>query len=104
MGTLIGLTAILPTIKIQAILRLLMLFTAELFGPNFETFAVLLVFFWWIRDMSIICQKIFTHLVDDSSPLKKPPLWADPAPYLPNGSCYGYAMSQYWVKKKSGHS
>ena len=35
MGTLIGLTAVLPTIEIQAMLGLLMLFTAELFGPNF---------------------------------------------------------------------
>jgi len=54
--------------------------------------------------MSIICQKIFIYLADDLGPLKNSPPWADLAPYLPNGSCYGYAMSQYWVKKKSGHS
>ena len=28
----------------------------------------------------------------------------DPAPYMPSGKSYGYSMSQYQVKKKSGHS
>ena len=68
-----------------------------------EGFVVLLLFFWWIRDIHRIGQHLISYLLDDTDVPSAPP-WLDAAPYLPDGGCYGYAISQYHYKKKSGHS
>ena len=44
------------------------------------------------------------HLQDNGKYRCTHPPWPDVAPYLPFGGCYGYAMSHYQFKKKSGHA
>ena len=97
MAMMIGMLFILPTIEIQAMFGLITLCATGIttVDADVEGFAVLILFFWWIRDTHFVYQKILSYFVDDSKPSPKPPPWMDPAPYMPNGDSYGYAMSQY---------
>ena len=93
--------SVLPTIENQATFGLIA-FSVRM-NVEIEGFVVLLLFFWWIRDIHRIGQHLISYLLDDTDVPSAPP-WLDAAPYLPDGGCYGYAMSQYHYKKKSGHS
>ena len=99
--------SILPTIDIQAAFGVIMLCASGSFtvDADVEGFATLLIIFWLIRDIHLISQYLLSQLLDDGGIYRqKHPPWTDPAPYLPNSGCYGYAMSHYHCKKKSGHS
>ena len=109
MGMIFGMFFALPSIEIQALFGVIAFCISE-------NAAVILLFFWWMRDTCNIFQHCFSHLVDDLKPKRMAhlqddgryrrthPPWPDAAPYLPFGGCYGYAMSQYQFKKKSGHA
>ena len=118
MSMLFGMLFALPSIEIQALFGCVVYLAHSYFGfdVNMTNSAVMIIFFWWIRDARIISQRLFSHLLDDLKPNKMAhlpddgryrrthPPWPDAAPYLPFGGCYGYAMSHYRIKKKSGHA
>ena len=107
MGIMIGIFSILPTIDIQAAFGMIMLCVSRhlTVDADIESFATLLIIFWLIRDVHLISQYLLSQLLDDGGIYRRQhPPWSDPAPYLPNGGCYGYSMSHYHCKKKSGHS
>ena len=107
MGIMIGIFSILPTIDIQAAVGMIMLCASRYWtvDADMEGFVTLLIIFWLIRDIHLISQYLLSQLLDDGDIYRRQhPPWTDPAPYLPNGGCYGYSMSQYHFKKKSGHS
>ena len=83
---------------------LLMMCTTTVVDSDVEAFVVLVLFSQWMRDTHIICQRILSYFINDLKPSLKPPPWMDPAPYMPGGGSNGNSMSQYQVKKKSGHS
>ena len=58
------------------------------------------LFYEFSRFTCLILSLFFDYIMPES----KAPPWLDPAPYVPNGGVYGYAMLQYRVKKKSGHT
>ena len=107
MGIMIGMFSILPTIEIQAAFGMLMLCASRHLAvdADIEGFETLLIIFWLIRYIRLISQYLLSQLLDDGGIYRRQhPPWTDPAPYLPNGGCYGYAMSHCHCKKKSGHS
>ena len=105
MGIMIGMFSILPIIDIQAAFGMIILCASGYFAvdADIDGFATLLVMFWCTRDIHLIIQYLLLHFPDNGVYRRTHPPWTDLAPYLPGG-CYGYAMSQYHVKKKSGHS
>ena len=108
----------MPSIEIQALIGMFIFGASQYatISTDIENFAVMLLFFWWIQDAYIIVQHLFSHLLDDLKPpqmahllddgryRRTHPPWPAAAPYLPFGGCYGYAMSHYRIKKKSGHA
>jgi len=109
MSILFGMLCALPSIDIQALFGVVAFLAHGYFAidADVESFAVMLLFFWLIKDTYIICQHLFSNLLDDLKPKRMAhlrddgkhrrthPPWSDAAPYLPDGGCYGYSMSQY---------
>ena len=118
MGMIFAIFFALPSIEIQALFGVIAFCISGYFevDQDAENAAVMLLFFWWMRDTCNIFQHCFLHLVDDLKSKRMAhlqddgryrrthPPWPDAAPYMPFGGCYGYAMSQYKFKKKSGHA
>ena len=107
MSIMIDMFSILLTIDTQAAFGVAMHCASEYFAvdDDVESFAALLIIFWWIRDIHLIGQYLFSQVLDDGGIYhQKHPPWTDPALYLPNGGCYRYDILHHHCKKKSGHS
>ena len=67
MSVIFGLIFSLPTIEMQASVASIMLGASQYLpiDADVENFAVLLLFFWWIRDVYIISQRLFSLLLDN---------------------------------------
>ena len=60
----------------------------------------IVLFGWWICSIFGECRAAFDSIYPKLPRVR----WKDPAPYLPFGGVYGYAMSSYPIKEKSGHA
>ena len=86
MSIIIGMFSVLPTIEIQAVFGLIIIFGSGniTINVNIEDFAVLLLFFWWIRDTHLIGQHLLLYLLDDTGVPSAPP-WLDAACSISGG-------------------
>lgn len=105
LGLLIGMTLSMSSLLVvQLLLGLLFTCTLGIEQATLDSdvggFITIVTFIMSCRHLFRVSCSIF----DDVCPCEKPPRWSDRAPYDPFGNCYGYAMTQYRVKKKSGHS
>ena len=106
MAMINGCIIAMPSVAIQSVILVTTMFALNTtnIDSDMEMFIVLILFSWLIRSVYDFFLQILDYIIDDAEPDSKPPRWKDPAPYLPNGGSYGYAMLQYRVKKKSGHA
>ena len=70
MSMLFGMFFALPSIEIQVLFGFIAFSVSGYFAvdTDVESFAVMLLFFWLIKDTYIICQHLFSHLLDDLKP------------------------------------
>ena len=72
MSMLFGMLFALPSIEMQALFGCVVYLAHSYFGFDVDitNSAVMILFFWWIRDARIISQRLFSHLLDDLKPNK----------------------------------
>jgi len=74
------------------------------FDGDIEGCATIMLFVHLLLELGRFARLTLETMFDYILPESKAPPWLGPAPYVPNGGSYGYAMLQYRVKKKSGHA
>ena len=101
---MVGVSFAVPSMMTTALIGFVFIlgFSMNLLHVNgdLEGFAIIILFCLGSRLLLGMLGEMFCMLVPD----KKPPPWWDPAPYLPGGGSYGYSVSSYRVKAKSGHA